>query len=457
MRNCLKKMLLLLSALSIFPVHAATLAIIDSGTDMLHKDIFNKAWVNPVEIPGNDRDEDHNGYQDDINGWNFAEGNNQLIDYKYLPLLTFDVRKFFEIQGKSLLGTVTDAERAWMRAKFEDQEFVKNLQTYGNFMHGTHVAGISARDADEAKVLAVKLIPTEVKLPIPTPDADEDDSNLDGGDLGIGLLKAGLTQLAKQQMKLLVEIGEYVGNHKADVANGSFGTGYPQSRMIVEALFKGIMRRDATEEEAHMLAVHFITTLVQEGAHMVAAAPDTLFVFAAGNDGLDNDKFPTSPTNIKASNVLSVAATLNFGELAVFSNYGKKMVDVAAPGVAIKSSVPGNEYLQVSGTSQAAPYVTNLAGRIKDVNKDLGVSEIKKIIMETVDKREELKEKVLSSGIVNTDRALRAAALSLELPLARALSQARVDVGDQAHLKAFSPLANKSAEFVLPLPSGFSF
>ncbi|HAZ14815.1 MAG: hypothetical protein A2X86_22170 [Bdellovibrionales bacterium GWA2_49_15] len=435
------------------PVLASVVAIIDSGTDMLHKDIYPKAWVNAVEVANNQRDEDRNGYQDDVNGWNFAEGNNLLIDYKYLPLLTADVRKFFEVQSKTLLGAATPEEIAWMRAKIEDAEFVKTLSTYGNFMHGTHVSGIAAKDADDAKILGVKLIPTEVALP-----GMKDKGEL-GNDIGITLIKAGLGTLAKQQMKLLQEIAVYVDGHKADVANGSFGTGYEQARMIVGLLFKTIMRREPTEDEAHSLAIHFMNTLIQEGAHMVMAAPNTLFVFAAGNEGSDNDKFPSSPTNIRASNTISVAATLGFGKLASFSNYGAKMVDVAAPGVAIESSVPGNQYLQVSGTSQAAPYVTNIAARIKDANKLLAATEIKSIILKTVDVKDFLKGKVLSEGVVNERRAVRAAELSLTLPMQRALGQAREEIQDQVSDldKAVGSMDEAGGEFVLPLPSPFKF
>src|ERR1700761_3578415 len=49
-------------------------AIIDSGVDTLHEDLKDVLWVNPKEIPGNGIDDDHNGYVDDIHGWNFIGG-----------------------------------------------------------------------------------------------------------------------------------------------------------------------------------------------------------------------------------------------------------------------------------------------------------------------------------------------------------------------------------------------
>ena len=53
-------------------------AVIDSGIDTLHEDLKSVLWVNSKEIPGNDIDDDKNGYIDDINGWNFLGGTDGL-------------------------------------------------------------------------------------------------------------------------------------------------------------------------------------------------------------------------------------------------------------------------------------------------------------------------------------------------------------------------------------------
>jgi subtilisin family serine protease len=427
---------------------ASVVAIIDSGTDMLHKDIAPYAWTNPLERPGNDRDEDQNGYPDDINGWNFAESNNQVIDYSYLGLLSDDIRRFFAIQTGVFYGTATEEDLAWMKEIVNDEAFIKKLSTYGNFMHGTHVSGIAIKNNQDAQVLAVKLIPTEVKLPEFKSFAKEDKN------LAITLLKAGLGLLAKEQMKLLTEIAAYVDGHKADIANGSFGTGYPQAKMIVEVLAKAVIK-DITEEQIEDVTKHFLGAMISEGSKMVNAAPNTLFVFAAGNDGLNNDIYPSSPTNIQADNVLSVAATLEDKHLASFSNYGAAMVDVAAPGVGITSAVPGNHYLQVSGTSQAAPYVANVAGKVKDSNEKLRAYQIRALIMQTVDKREYLDGKVKTGGIVNSERAVRAAELSKSMNLNAAIALSHQEVKDNGPDKVLGPTSVAQKGFVLPLPSNF--
>lgn len=49
-------------------------AVIDSGVDTLHEDLKPVLWRNPKEIPGNGKDDDKNGYTDDVFGWNFIGG-----------------------------------------------------------------------------------------------------------------------------------------------------------------------------------------------------------------------------------------------------------------------------------------------------------------------------------------------------------------------------------------------
>lgn len=58
---------------------AVTVALIDTGVDTAHPDLQNSIWVNTDEIPGDGIDNDSNGYVDDVNGWNFYSGNNQLF------------------------------------------------------------------------------------------------------------------------------------------------------------------------------------------------------------------------------------------------------------------------------------------------------------------------------------------------------------------------------------------
>ncbi len=273
-------------------------------------------------------------------------------------------------------------------------------------------------------------------------------------DLRMRILKSTLAGLAKQQMLMMEEIAVYIDGHKADIANGSFGTGYGQAKTITNALFKVAYQREPNDEESDELVQHFLGEMISAGKKMVASAPNTLFVFAAGNDGSNNDLYPTSPTNIQADNVISVGATYKYEFLAPFSNYGEKMVDVAAPGMLIHSTIPGDEYLDVSGTSQAAPYVANVAARIKDINPSLTPKEIKEIIMGTVDEKSYLASKIKTKGIVNMDRAAFAANLSLTNPVSSSINRASSEVAD-VKISNIKSNYNFNEIFVLPLTSMF--
>ena len=143
--------------------------------------------------------------------------------------------------------------------------------------------------------------------------------------------------------------------------------------------------------------------------------------------------------------------------MASFSNYGEETVDIAAPGVSIYSTVPGNEYLSVSGTSQAAPLVTRVASMIKDSNSELTPKQIKKILMQTVTKKSFLKGKIASGGVVNQKRAVYAAELSNVMGLDLAIKYSLKAINNPVVAKSNGvPFKEELKDLVLPLPSIFS-
>lgn len=426
---------------AVVSANATTIAVIDSGLDYKHEKIAPNLWTNPLEVEDN-RDNDNNGYQDDVHGWNFAEQNGKIIDYSYLGKFSPDCKKYFDVQGKIFLKQATEEEIAWIKGKQADPKFIAEMGKFGNFVHGTHVSGIAVENSN-GQTMGIKLIPTEIK---PFFDGLSRKSHMDANIDRWEILAQGFTALAQQQMTLLSEIGRFVHEHKADVANGSFGTGFNQAKIITDNAFKILFFRKPTEEESKKAAALFINALVSEGSKFVGAAPDTLFVFAAGNDGLSNDEFGTSPANIRADNVITVGATYKNEFFAPFSNYGMK-VDIAAPGMLIKSAIPGNDYLQVSGTSQASPYVANVAAKVREANPKLTPAEVKKILVGTVDKKAFLVGKVASAGIVNSERAIVGANLSktmtLEQAIARSFSmvQSAPIVKSQVRAEVIAPIA----------------
>jgi subtilisin family serine protease len=417
----------LIALLFAFSAKASVIAIIDSGTDEQHEWLSSNLWVNAGEVAGNARDDDGNLYPDDVWGWNFAENNNLLIDRQYLSVYkNEDVFKFFAIQKKLISGTATPEDIAWMQAARTNKKLLADLQIFGNFVHGTHVAGISARLDEQSQVMGLKIIPTKV-LSVLNVSRKEN-----------GAFRAALTALAGQSSASLLPVGDYVNKMQAEVANGSFGVGPTQAANIVTLAFQVTHFRKPKPEELKEGIVFFLEQVLLGQKAFVAKAPNTLFVFAAGNDGMNNDEYPTAPSSLNQENTISVAATLSDMKLASFSNYGIKRVDVAAPGVGIYSSIPGGRFLEVSGTSQAAPYVAGVAAKLKEIRPELTPSELKKILIMTVDKKEFLQAKIISGGMVNIARAAQAAqnlnngSSSVEVACARA----RTQVQDQKYVKS---------------------
>jgi subtilisin family serine protease len=157
----------------------------------------------------------------------------------------------------------------------------------------------------------------------------------------------------------------YAVDHGAKVINMSFGKKVsPQKKMVDEAI-------------------------------KYAASKNVLLVLAAGNEAMDLDSVTMYPTPFlsdgsRAANLIMVGASsdhsIKGGLIADFTNYGRKNVDVMAPGVKIYSTVPtGNNYSFLQGTSMAAPIVSGLGALIFSYFPNLSAVDVKEIIEHSVD------------------------------------------------------------------------
>jgi thermitase len=108
-----------------------------------------------------------------------------------------------------------------------------------------------------------------------------------------------------------------------------------------------------------------------------------IFVAAAANDGKNNDTTEFYPTNAGLSNVISVAASDADDKKPSWSNYGKAKVSISSPGNAIVSTLPGDKYGNLSGTSMATPLVAGLLGFLKAQDPSLTPAQMKSLIQST--------------------------------------------------------------------------
>jgi thermitase len=137
-----------------------------------------------------------------------------------------------------------------------------------------------------------------------------------------------------------------------------------------------------------------------------ADASGHLFVAAAGNDGVNNDATPHYPSSYSSANIISVAATDDEDALASFSNFGATSVDLAAPGVNIMSTLPGNRYGSYSGTSMATPHVTGAAALIKSQNPGVSDAQLKDQILRFAEGKGNLEGRVATGGRLNAYASL---------------------------------------------------
>ena len=276
-----------------------------------------------------------------------------------------------ELNGEIRKGeSATKSPVEYRKDIVKDDETNINDRNYGNNdlmastpMHGTHCAGIIAAVrnngkgmdgiADNVRIMAIRAVP----------DGDEHDKDI-------------------------ANAIRYAVDNGAKIISMSFGKDFSPEKEWVDEAFR------------------------------YAASKNVLLVHAAGNDSKNVDttyNFP-NPFYIngkgRAENIITVGAAgdlKNGGLTASFSNYGKKEVDVFAPGVNIYSTLPGGKnYGNLSGTSMACPVVAGTAALLLEYYPNLTAVQLKEAIEKSaVTPKEkvnnpETKEKVFLSDLSKT-------------------------------------------------------
>ncbi len=334
----------------------------DSGVDV---SLFpNQLWTNTAETPGNNVDDDKDGYVDDVNGIAWTLHSDPTRDLLIPAAELGPDADQYKGQLKGLLdieANLDTPEATALKQKLQglprDQfkPFFEGLGHYAQYAHGTHVAGIAARGNPAARLMVARItfdyhiIPEKPTIEQATKDADA-----------------------------MVRTVTYLASHGARVVNMSWGGDLKSIDQALEQNHAG-----GTPEQRRALArkIYDIGYKALEGA--IEKAPSTLFVIAAGNS--DNDvKFDeVMPSSYKLPNVMVVGAVDQAGEQTSFTSFGN--VDVYADGFEVESTIPGGDKMKLSGTSMAAPQVTNLAAKIWTIRPRLEVRTVKQIIIDGSD------------------------------------------------------------------------
>lgn len=405
--------------------------VVDSGTDLLHEDLKDVAWVNTKEIKNNGVDDDKNGYIDDINGWNF---------------LGTIYKEHLEYQRIVKDPSIADEETLKEATAFYDKKVAgaeANKKRYGQMLQM-----VTTADSTLSKHFNKEDYSKDDVMDASTEDpALKESISVAKQMYGYGLSSLGqaiqeLTSLVNTADKMLngdalkKEYRSVLGDDPNIMDNKSYGdpnTGHSIKDEAHGTHVSGIIGASRTNKKGmngvankvKIMAVRAVPDgdeydkdvalgiryAADNGAKVIntsfgkgfspkkewvfeaiqyAASKDVLIVNAAGNDGnnIDVEKvFPNDSRDLKteiSDNFLTVGAmSANYGENlpASFSNYGKINVDVFAPGVQIYSTTPEGEYAKFSGTSMAAPSTAGVAALLRSYYPKLSATQVKHILM----------------------------------------------------------------------------
>ncbi len=459
-------------------------AIIDSGTDTLQEDLRAHIWTNPKEIAGNGIDDDHNGYIDDIHGWSFlgnSKGQHITTETSELTRLYGKYKAGFgdktenEIadKDKKAYQEYLSIKKTYEKSVEDNKKQLEQVKQFQAFytnssamlMEKLHLDTLTYENLSKKKVKdkkikkVVQIYMRLLKQGIGQKDLDEYYKHFENA------LKYGLNPNFNARDSIIGDNPEVIdgkpygcndvsgqgalhGTHVAGIIGalrnngiGMNGIAANVRLMIIRAVPDGDERdkdvamaiRYAADNGARVINMSFGKAYspqkeLVDAAVRHADSLGVLMVHAAGNDNKNLDKEVSYPSPVyldgkKAVNWITVgASSMKKGKhlAASFSNYGKENVDLFAPGVAIYSTVPKNEYKKEDGTSMASPTAAGVAALVLSYNPDLTATQLKDILMKSVTnvakkkviipgkkkKKIAFSELCVSGGIIDAENAL---------------------------------------------------
>jgi subtilisin family serine protease len=172
-----------------------------------------------------------------------------------------------------------------------------------------------------------------------------------------------------------------------------------------------------------------------------------LFVAAAGNERSNSDKIPYYPADYGLENLISVTAFNPSQEVLSSSNYGVTSVDIAAPGQNILSTLPGNSYGFMTGTSQATAFVSGAAALVMSHKTGFKYADIKKYILSTGDTLPSLADKTKTSRKLNLYKALTILDQDLTASGVKAVNDSNVRITSSPEQNESTSSIQSTAEF----------
>ena len=238
--------------------------------------------------------------------------------------------------------------------------FYDEVGVIDGYAHGTHVAGIAARDNEAIRLAYVRMTYDNGNPHMPPTD-----------------------QLLKDTIASYTESVQWFRDRHIRVVNMSW---WDTPSNYEKDLADNGIGKDAAERK--QLARHYFN-IGRDGLYAtLKSAPDILFVTIAGNNNADNAFQEVIPSSFHLPNLIVAGAVDQAGDETGFTSYGDNVL-VHADGQAVESVVPGGAIVKMSGTSMAAPQVTNLAAKLLAINPELSPSQLIMLIRNGSDASED--------------------------------------------------------------------
>jgi hypothetical protein len=421
------------------PAREVIVAVVDGGVDTEHEDLDDVLWTNPGEVPENGLDDDGNGYADDVHGWNFLGGvNGESVNFDTYEVTRLHGACLGDAAGTGtprpdddLCAEVAEAHAAELEEMTQLAEQITQIeQVYPIVVQllrralGTeptidNVTALAPLDPQlvQARGIYLQLASAGIDEAVLAREGESVRGRLEYGlDTGfdprpivgddyedLSQRRYGNADVAGPDPSHGTSVASVVAAERNN-GTGLDGAGDGVRIMAIRAVPNGDERdkdvanaiRYAVDNGAHVVNMSFGKDYspwrdIVEDAIQYAEENGVLLVHASGNDGRDLSQgynFPEHRHRDADTDELWIEVGASGWQsadslAASFSNYGAAQVHVFAPGVAIYSASPGNEYSPSDGTSVAAPVVSGIAGMLMAYFPDLTAAEVRAIILET--------------------------------------------------------------------------